>query len=430
MKKSNEKVKVKIEKKPKCIIELEVEASPEIIIEAKSYALKEVKKEVTISGFRKGKAPDEVVLKKYPDLLKEKFEKKIADFSFIEAHKTVPLPEVNLGTKIIYKFHSYSLEEGAKITFTYETQPEVPTIDPKAFKLKEEKKPLVTEKEINEAIVQLRFFYAKWKEVFRPIQEGDYIIIDLDSLETTPSQRVFSDTRFEVSDKGMAQWMKQLVIGSKTKDSLEGISKPDDTATEEEKESFQPKKVLITIKKIEEATLPNLDDEFAKKIGAQTVDDMKEWIKKTLVEQAEASHNQENRKKVNEFLLNTYKFEIPDSFIQTEIKYRRNLFLQDQKFKKTYDNMTDKEKKIFENELLKYADAAIRTFYISKKIVSDFKIEISDDEIKQQALNLLYKETGKKIDPKDIPKDIYALAFSRLVLIKAENYILDQSIKS
>jgi len=428
--KSNEKVKVKIEKKPRCLVKLELETSPEILKDAKSEALKELKKEVTIHGFRKGKAPDAMILKKYPNLFKEKLEKKIADLSIIEAHKTEKLLPLNPGTKIIYKLDSYSFDKGAKIHYTYETEPEVPTIDPKAFKLPKEKKASVTEKEINETIRQIRFFHAKWEELNRPIQEGDYIIIDLDSLETTPPQKVFSDTRFEVSDKGMANWMKELVINSNVGDSLEGLSKPDENATDEEKENFQQKKVLVKIKKNEKATLPKVDDEFAKKIGAQTVEEMKESIKKMLIQQAEAKHNQENRKKVNEFLLNTYKFEVPDSLIQNEIKYRKNLYLQNLEFKKKYDSMTQKEKEVFEKEIFKYSEATIRIFYISKKIVSDFKIKISDEEIQQLALNIIYKETGKKADPKDIPKDIYALAFSRLVLSKSEDYILDQSIKT
>lgn len=427
---SNEKIKVIIQKKSRCVIELEVEASAEIVKEARRRALKEINKEVSITGFRKGKASEEILLKKYPDLLKENFEKKIADLCFIEAYKAQKPPEVSAGTKIIYKFQSYSLENGAKVIFTYETDPEVPAVDPKAFKLKAGKKAPVTDKEVDEAIRQLRFFYAKWNEADRPVQEGDFIIIDLDSLETDPPARVFSDTRFEVSDAGMAQWMKNLVIGAKALESLKGISKPDHNAGDEEKEKFEPKKVLVTIKKIEEATLPELNDELAKKIGASTVEQMKQSVKNMLIQKAEAAHNQENRKQVSEFLLNTCKFEIPESLIKTEVEYKRNSYLQNPEFKKKYDKMSDQDRENFESEVQKHSEQALRIFYISKKIVSDFDIKISDEEIMRRAVNILYKETGKKIEPKDIPKDIYALAFSGLVLMKAEDYILDQSLKT
>ena len=425
-----DKIKVKVEKKSKCKIELEVETGPNIVEEAQKQAIKDVKKEVSIPGFRKGKAPDKLIFQKYPEAIKEKLEKKIADISFITAQRQEKLPRITADSRIVFNMKEYSFEKGAKLSFSYETEPEVPTIDPKAFKIKKEEEPKVSEKEIKEAIRQIRFFHAKWNEVDRPIKENDYIIIDLDSVEADPPQRVFSDTRFEVSDVGMATWMKKLILGKKANDTIKGISKPDEIASSEEKEKFEPKKVLITIKKIEQADLPKLDDEFAKKVGVKSIDEMNESIKKMLTQQKLSKHNQENRRKVNEFLLNTYEFEVPESMIKTEIEYRRNSYLKNPKFKKQFETMSDKEKKEFEKELLDYSEKAIRIFYISKKIVNDFKIKITEEEIKQEASNILYKELGQKPDPKNLPKDIYALAISRLVLIKAEDYILDQSLEN
>ena len=224
--------------------------------------------------------------------------------------------------------------------------------------------------------------------------------------------------------------MKELVIGKNLKDSLKGTSKPDETATKEEKKNFEPKKVLVTIKKIEEAKLPKVDDEFAKKAGAKNEKEMYESITKMLTEQKRTKHNQENRKKVHEFLLKTYKFDVPDSLIQNELNYRKDSYFKNPEFKKKYDKMTKEEIKGFEKDLLTYSEDAIRIFYLSKKIVADFDIKISDDEIKQRALVILYRETGQKPDPKNIPRNVYALAISQLVLNKAEDYILDHSSKT
>ena len=246
-------IKVKIEKKTKCKIEVDIEVSSDIVKEASKQALKDIKKEITLPGFRKGKAPDSAVLKKYPDSYKESFEKKIADISFIKAHEKEKLPSLTQESKIVFKIKEYSLEKGATVHYSYETEPDVPKIDPTAFKISKDSKIDVTKKEIDEAIRQIRFFHAEWKDADRPIKENDYIIIDLDSIESDTPQRVFSDTRFEVSDKGMASWMKELVLGKKLNDSLKGTSKPDEKATAEEKKNFEPKKVLVTIKKIEEA---------------------------------------------------------------------------------------------------------------------------------------------------------------------------------
>jgi len=187
---------------------------------------------------------------------------------------------------------------------------------------------------------------------------------------------------------------------------------------------------LVTIKKIEEATLPKVDDEFAKKVGAKNEDEMYESIKKMLTEQKQTKHNQENRQKVHDFLLKTYKFDVPESLIQNELNYRKDSYLKNPEFNKKYAKMSDQEKKEFEKDLLKYSEDAIKIFYLSKKIVADFDIKISDDEIKQRALIILYRETGQKPDVNNIPRNVYALAISQLVLNKAEDYILDHSSKT
>ena len=68
----NQNVKVKIEKKPNCQVTLEVVASKQIIDEANKRAIKDAAKEISVPGFRKGKAPKEIILKQNPALFKQK----------------------------------------------------------------------------------------------------------------------------------------------------------------------------------------------------------------------------------------------------------------------------------------------------------------------------------------------------------------------
>jgi trigger factor len=429
-KENNEKnIKVKVEKKTKCQIVLDIEADETLIKKAKEQALKDIKKDVVLPGFRKGKAPESTVLKKYPALFEEKFEKKLADLSFMMAVEKEKIPKISQGSKIIFNI-TEKTQTSAKINFKYETEPEVPKVDPKGFKLKTSKKIEATKKEIDEAVRQIRFFNASWKEVDRPIKENDYILIDLDSLEAEKPLRVFSDTRFEVSDKGMAIWMKNLVLGKNKNDTLEGISQPDTNASEEERQKFEPKKVLVTVKKIEEAILPAIDDDLAKKVGAKNVEDMYDLIKKMLTDNKLKQHNAENRKKVYEFLLKTYDFELPDSLIQNEITYRKDSAFKNPDFKKKFNKMNKDQKDQFEEALLKQSIDSIKIFYLSKQIVADNDIKITNEEITQRAFDIIYRETGQKPDFKNIPRNIYALALSQLVLTKAEDYILDQASKT
>ena len=67
-----------------------------------------------------------------------------------------------------------------------------------------------------------------------------------------------------------------------------------------------------------------------------------------------------------------------------------------------------------------------------RQIIEDQKLKISEDEITQEAVNLYYKQSGgvKIPDPKNIPKDVFALALSKLCLKKAQDYILEHYSKT
>src|SRR5439155_848107 len=125
--------------------------------------------------------------------------KELADMAFIAAQKVAKVPVLNNNSPISFDLKKLTPDEGALLVFSFESEPKIPSIDPTGFSPKEVQRPEVTEKQIEEAILQMRFFYAKWNPVSdRPIQDGDYIMIDLDTVEGETIQRVFHHIRFEV----------------------------------------------------------------------------------------------------------------------------------------------------------------------------------------------------------------------------------------
>lgn len=425
--KKNEDVElVKLHHLKNCVIQLDVKASPYLLKLAKKKAIKEVAKEVEIPGFRKGKAPESLIEKKFSAQVEEQWHREIARSVFIHIQKKMQLPPLSFHSQINFNLKKHSPEEGAEITYTFETEPSIEKIDPKKFKLKEISKHPVGEKEVNEALRQLSFFHAKWKEITdRPVKEGDYLILDLEAIDCDPPEKVFTQTRFEVSEKGMSEWMRDLVIGAKVGDILEGISKPDKDLSEEEKKLFKAQKVKLTIKKIEEAELPEINDEFAKKQGSENVEKMKESIEKLLKNLAEEKEEEEKRIQVNNFFLLT-DFDLPLSLIESEKKHRFEQLMKKSDFKKDWEKASKEEKEKIEKSIEKNASNSIRLFYITRKVVEDAKIAITQEEITKVvfAMNPQYG-----MDKTKITKDDEAIALSRLFLVKAQDYILENVTK-
>jgi trigger factor len=420
----NETVRVTVNRKPACKIEMIVHANAALLKQARSAAIKAVSKEVTLPGFRKGKAPDELIAKKFPNDVEKQTQKTAADLAFQSAQKLANIPVLNNNSPITFDWKG-SNAEGAELQFGFETEPDVPQVDGKDFQQKEVVKPEVGEKQLEEAIRQMRFFYANWKTVEdRPIQEGDYIMIDLDTIDGETTQRVFNHVRFEVSKERMASWMQKLVIGAMPGSTLEGVSEVDDTATEAEKADFKPKNVRLTIIKVEEATLPELDDAFAEKVGAKNVEEMRKSIFDLLDSQANHKAQTELREQVNEFLATNYVFDLPQSLIDAEKKHRFTQASQDPKFRNAWQKMSQEERQDLDRKITEESTQAVRLFYISRKIVQDNKIAVTHKEVEQEAVRMYSQNNMRNVDVTKLPKEAYALALSQIILARAQSVIL------
>ena len=122
-------------------------------------------------------------------------------------------------------------------------------------------------------------------------------------IEEDPPHKLFADVRFEVTDRSMAKWMKDLVLGHTRGEILEGVSIPDEDASKKDKEELKPKKVRVVIKEVEEATLPELNDEFARRLGAPSVDEMHNNVEQLLNQKADGHVQEKLREEVSEVLL-------------------------------------------------------------------------------------------------------------------------------
>jgi trigger factor len=423
---TSEDVKVQIQRKAQCKIELHVKTSPSMVREARKNAIKSISKEVSLPGFRKGRAPEETILKKFPADVEKQMHKEVADLAFVAAQKVAKVPVLNNNSPISFDLKNRS-EEGFELVFSFETEPQIPEVDASRFTPKSVDRAEVGEKQIEEAIRQMRFFYAQWKLVTdRAIQDGDYIMIDLDTIEGENVQRVFNHIRFEVSKDRMANWMKKLVEGARAGDILNGISEADETATEAEKAEFKPKNVRITILKVEEASLPELDDAFAKKVGASDIAHMRQSITDLLNKQADDKVHNELREQVNDFLIENYLFDLPQSLIETEKKHRLNQLMQDPKFKPDWQKMSSEEKKTLEQKLTHESEQAVRLFYLSRQIVQSAKIPVTHQEVQNEAISI-YQSYGRTIQADQLPKEIYALALSKVILAKAQDFVMKKA---
>lgn len=413
----NDEIEFSVERLPFCVVVFDVKASAAIVWEAHKEALKEVNKEAKIDGFRKGKAPEVMILRRFPDAVQSAERRLIAHLCAQKIHTLTSIQPFSRHTRRLFDFKTCS-SEGAHLTLTFETKPDVPVVQYELFELQPVESIAVTDQHVDEAVRQSLFYFVDWQPVEgRGVEEGDFVVIDLStrSEETEEWQPVFQGVRFQVKQERMAEWMSSLIRGAHVGDELEGVSVADSTATPEEKQKFQPKKVRVKLLQVENAELPELTDEFAQNLGATDVADLRIRLRSMLEYQVKESREQALREQVNRFLLSTYRFDVPRSLIDSEIEGRK------QKRSAEADSANAEQ---LSQQLFEEAVQVLRLFYLAVRILDQEGVHITHNEVEQFVER---QRSQAKNWNQDAEEAARRQAFSTLVLRKAQDLMLEKA---
>lgn len=310
---------VKVEKKEKNIVQLEIEVDAAKFEEGlqKSY-LKNVKR-FNVPGFRKGKAPRNIVERHFGvESLYEDAINIVCSEAYdeaVEENDIHPVDRPDIDIKQIGK--------GQNLIFVADVtvRPEVVLGQYKGVEV-ERAKAMVTEDDVDKEIEKIAEKSARLITVEdRGIEKGDIADIDFEGfIDGVPFEGgQASGYSLEIGSSNFIAGFEEQLLGAKPGDDVDvNVTFPEDYSSEELAGKSALFKVIINDVKIKE--LPVLDDEFAKDVSEfDTLEEYKIDIRKKLTDAAEhkAKHETEDRviNKVNE----NATVEIPDVMIQKHI---------------------------------------------------------------------------------------------------------------
>lgn len=424
----NDNLSVTVELTSNCIVKYFVEVKETLAFSSYEHAVKKIMKEASIPGFRKGKVPEELIKERYKKALDQEWQKQLANRSFQECYSLTNIPLCNEDTTVSFQVEKYSPQH-AELQLTFETEPVVPEIDISSLQLKTLDKETVSKQDIDAIIHRLQCFLATWEKVEgRNVEKGDFIHLDVFITEETPPKPIFTNTRFEVTLEAMAKWMYDLVLGKPIGSSLQGMSLPNEDAPDQEKLKFPPKKVLVVIKSIERAILPELTNAFAERFGAANMEDMRKKLTHLQEKQKFEESRQMVRDSIYKQLLDKYQFDLPPSLVKKEFAYRWNELLKNKNFKREWEAKSETEQLAEQKKLIDEAQYAIRLFYLAKKILFDAGITLTKEDLHPSVptpLEMLFTDPNLiQFDEK--PKEEQAIILSRIMLKKASDYVINQ----
>lgn len=421
---STDNLHVKTEVFPGCQVKMQVSVTPLACQASYKKAIKLINKEVSIPGFRKGKAPEGYIIQNYASYIDREWRNLVLQTAFGEALnlcKQYPLNEQSVKKPQIQQI---SLESGAELVFEFESFPQIPNVEEGQYTLSRIEPKPVTEEQIHDAIQDVLLQRAEWVTIEdRGVEEGDYVNLDIEDLER-PGTLLCRDHRFEVAKDKMGTWLLALVLGKRTGESVTGTSEPSPDL--DPSISFKPTSCLVTVLSIHQATLPALDDAFAQKTGADNVQQFKERMIESLHNQAQAAVQEKYREQMREQVVQHHSFDIPASMVQEELGNRKRMKeMALRQAGKTSEEISTELSETHE-EMMKTTMNALRFFLITQTVSKRHQIDVKEGELLREMLYSSYFSGGESFARENMD-GIRSKAYLDLLSRKVTDFLIEKA---
>jgi len=387
-------MKVHTEDLGNCQIALSIEAEASELDKSLDEAYRHLVNEVSVPGFRKGKAPRAVLVQHIGkrSLLEEALEHLVPQLykQAIESQKLEPLggPEIEIiqTEPLVFKA-------------TVPLKPEVTLGDYHSLKLEPVQEVKISEKDVDAALEEFRQRQGAWVPVDRSVDLGDLVTMDIQAdVEGRPwlnhkgiLYEVDKDSRSPVP--GFAS---RLVGAKKNEEKTFSLTIPDDYPIEGMRGKEGTFKLTVT--EIKEKQLPELDDKLAQSAGYDNLEDMRKKVAADLRAQAEARKRLESKQKALDALVEISKVNYPPVLENEEITELLKDEARRLGFREIADYLkrTGKTEEEVRQELRPIATRRLVQRLVLEKLAEEEKIEISSLEVDNKANEIINNAEDKE----------------------------------
>jgi trigger factor len=408
-------MKVEVENQPEGLATLRIELPPEEVRKEWDSIAGNYSRYARIPGYRAGKAPRQVIEKKFRKEIQDELTQKLVSKSYHEAIAEKQLRVVSLTDLGDVEFGD---DRSMRFRATVVTAPE--------FELPEYKNipvqlpdTAVTEAEVEAALERLRDQSADFTDVAdRELAMGDFAVLDFaGAIDGVPISEIIPEASKNLHG-GKKFWLHlapenflpqfcEQIVGMKPGDTRSvQVAFPADFPVSD----LAGKKAdyAVTLNEIKQKVLPPLDDAFAAKLlPDKTLADLRHTIEHNLEHEKEHEIERAKEGQVVKFLHENISFDLPPSLLKNETRRALNeLVHRNRERGVTDDLLKGKEKELIEGAG-SLAAHRLKTNFILHRIAEREKIEVTREEvdngIREQAAhyNISVEKMRKELEEKD-----------------------------
>ena len=370
-----------------------VNFEPEEVSKHESKVCQELGRMVSIPGFRKGKAPANVIRKKYAKELRDELNRKVSTAAY-----DAVLEQKDLKVYSILKIDAGELEpsQSASVEVTVDIEPEFELPKYKDFELTIEPTD-VSEEEINKELDTIREQRASFDVVERASQKGDYVKCSYEGTldgkavaELLPEKPMYgkqSNTWEEAGNQtGMGvDAIAEGVIGMSAGDKKELTA---DFAKDFEIDALAGKSVSynLEVHEVREKKAPALEDEeFLKSLKIESVELLKEKVTEQIKIRKEQENENLKRKQITQNILDMDDFPLPQQAVEEESKAIFQNRIQNASRQGIKPDEIEKNRDEWWKESQTQGQARVKLTLVLSRIAEEEKITVDKEDLAQAA---------------------------------------------
>jgi len=383
-------VNVSVENLAPCKKLLRVELDAKSVDEIFDAITKDFQKQAALPGFRPGKAPRDMVVRKYGGEIKDEAKRKLIGDNYRKA-----LDEQKIHAIGYPDIEEIQFDRGQNLIFaaTIETAPEFQLPEYKGLPAKVEAKS-VADADVAKALDLLRGQHAKFETVTRELKAGDVAVVNytgtIDGQPLTslaPTAKGLTEQKgfwVEIKPGSFIPGFSEQLIGAKAGEQRTvNVDFPADFVSKE----LQGKKGVYQVEVVEvkEKILPELNDELAKKYGADNVEKLTIGVRTDLENELKYSRSKAVRQQVINTLLEKLNFELPESAVAAETRNLVYDLVRQNTQRGVAREMIEKQKDEIYAAAAGSAKERVRFAFIVQRIAEQEKIQVSQEDAMRRA---------------------------------------------
>jgi trigger factor len=412
-----------------CKHELEISIPPDAVEAETVQVTKTFQDRAKLPGFRPGKAPASLIRRNFAGDIRQQVLEHLVPRFFDEKAKEESLRVV--GTPTISDVHFH---DGEPLRFKahFEVFPEFEPAEYKGVEVPYAQ-PEVSDEDVEKRVQELRESKATYvNEDPRPLQDGDYAVISLESVAGAETAIKSDEVVVLVAGPETLAGFTDNLRGASAGDEKEfDVTYPEDYG--QEKLSGKTVRFKVGVKGLRRKELPETNDDFAQDLGDfRTMDELKAALQKSILAQREAEAQRDAKDRLVEKLVDANDFPVPEKFVDSQIQNR-----VEQRLRSLAQQGVDPSTFNLDWAKIKEAqrDAAIREVKASLiigKVAEREAIGVTNDEVDKEVQRIAQQNreplaTVRKKLTEDGTMDRIA---SHIQTEKTLNFLFDKAVKT